>query len=190
MRRGKGFIDLVFKADDDIVGKEATFLELAVEINKLYNSIQDDEAVIFFIKKNCILVGKRKKDCEDEILHKFTNFGFGKLFFSKVDGLDCIISDIADVPAYCHEAIHGNPKALRETTRHLVKVYKKMAERMEAQNESPMEVALIRRRADELLSYLKLNDDNFMEKIDTIVIEAPKTAKYKSKTSDDDAFIK
>ena len=112
-------------------------------------------------------------------MKKFTNIGFAGarngISLGKADSLSTAIRVIADnLPEYCYDAIKGDKQALRKTTEHLFKVYKKKAERMKAKGKPNKEIAQVLTRQDEIGRYLELDDDELASVIDTLIIEVPK----------------
>ena len=174
-----GFLSIVFSRVDEIKGEITTNQGLEALLDSLYSKLADDEAVVLMIKNDCTLVCTRKKGHGDHVLKKFTNIGFAGnkngISLGKADCLATAIRVIADnLPEYCYEAIKGDKKALRKTTEHLFKVYKKKAERMKAKGKPNKEIAQVLTRQDEIGRYLELNDDELASVIDTLIIEVPK----------------
>ena len=176
---GNGFLSIVFSRVDEIKGEITTDQGLCALLDGLYSKLHEDEAVVLLVKNNCTLVCTRKKGHGDHVLKKFTNIGFAGVnngvSLGKADSLSTSIRTIADnLPEYCYEAIKGDKKALRKTTEHLFKVYKKKAERMKAKGKPNKEIAQVLTRQDEIGRYLDLNDDELASVIDTLIIEVPK----------------
>jgi hypothetical protein len=149
-------------------------------LDDLYASLDFDEAVVLMIKKDCTIICKRKKGHGDQVLKKFINFGFCPLGHAcrKGQSLSLAIRTIADnLPEYCYEAILGDEKALRKTTEHLLKVYKKKAERMRKKKKKAQDIAQVLARHDEIQRYLELSDVDLAASIDTLIIEVPKNPK-------------
>lgn len=173
------YMSVIFSCVDEIKGEITTGHGLEVLLDSLYSNLADDEAVVLMIKSDCTLVCTRKKGHGDHVLNKFTNVGFaGKkngVSLGKANCLATAIRGIADnLPEYCYEAIKGDKKALRKTTEHLFKVYRKKAERMKAKNKPAKEIVQVLARQDEIGRYLELDDHELANAIDTLIIEVPK----------------
>jgi hypothetical protein len=176
---GNGFLSIVFSRVDEIKGEITTDNGLEALLDSLFSKLMDDEAVVLMIKNNCTLICTRKKGHGDHVLKKFTNIGFagskGGVSLGKAEALSNAIRTIADnLPEYCYDAIKGDEQALRKTTEHLFKVYKKKAERMKAKHKPAKEIAQVLARQDEIGRYLELEDGELSNVIDTLIIEVPK----------------
>ena len=176
---GNAFLSVVFSHVDEIKGEITTSYGLQALLDSLYSNLAEDEAVVLMIKSDCTLVCTRKKGHGDRVLNKFANVGFaGKkngVSLGKANCLATAIRGIADnLPEYCYEAIKGDKEALRKTTEHLFKVYRKKAERMQAKKKPAEEIAQVLARQDEIGRYLELNDTELSNVIDTLIVEVPK----------------
>ncbi len=167
-----GYLTLFFQEIDDIKGELATEMGLLALLDKLYDLLEEDEAIVFLIKKNCTLICTRRRGHADRVLKKFTNIGYGTKGSRTL--IEAIKSFADNLPDYCYDAIDGDKQALRRTTEHLHKVYGKKIERMRAKGKSPKDIAKVLTRQDEISRYLELGDDDLAEVIDTILIEVPK----------------
>ena len=167
-----GFLTLFFKELDDIRGELVTEMALLALFDGLYDHLDEDEAIVLLIKKDCTVVCTRKRGRDDKILKKFTNIGFG------TKGSRILIEAVKplaeNLPEYCYEAISGDKAALRRTTEHLHKVYGKKIERMRAKKQPAKEIARVLTRQDEISRFLELSDDELVDVIDAVLIEIPK----------------
>ncbi len=176
---GNGYASIIFTSVDDMRGELITGNSLAALLDNIYDQLKDDEAVVLMVKKDCTLVCTRQKGHGDHILKKFTNFGFAgsnsHVSIDKAKELSYAIRTIADnLPNYCYQAIAGDKSALRQTTKHLCKIYAKKAERMKAKGKPARQIADVLGRHDQIKRYLDLSDDELVSSIDTLVIEVPK----------------
>ena len=176
---GNGFLSIIFSRVDEIKGELTTDRGLEALLDHLYSNLSEDEAVVLMVKNNCTLVCTRKKGHGDHVLKKFTNVGFAgsksQISANKADVVATAVRTIADnLPEYCYDAIKGDEQALRKTTEHLFKVYRKKAERMKAKNKPAKEIAQVLARQDEIGRYLELDNSELANVIDTLIIEVPK----------------
>lgn len=204
MSKDKGFIINLFSSNGHItIVPQATYTGLVAEISRMYEEdLADDEAIIFFIMRDCTYVGTRKKGCKDKVLYEFDSYGFDMVFSRLANAIICVIEDLYPaIPQYCIDAILGrslgkdknldqDPRRLqprRYTTEHLLKVYKKIAKRMESQGKPKKEIELVLNEISKLQEILKIrNYDKLKEKVDMILIEIPKTNAYKRKPKYDE----
>ena len=121
--------DLIEKKDE-MKGEIASENDLTNLLCNIYDSLTDEEAVEIKVYRECILVGKRHKKHSSEYTKKFINFGLSK--GNRTVALGYAIRAIDDaLPDYCYKAIDGDIEALKETTKHLIKVYDKKMARLE-----------------------------------------------------------
>ena len=114
----------------EMKGEIASENDLTTLLCNIYDSLTDEEAVEIKVYRECILVGKRHKNQSSNYTKKFINFGLSK--GNRTVALGYAIRAIDDaLPDYCYKAIDGDIDALRETTKHLIKVYEKKMNRLE-----------------------------------------------------------
>lgn len=177
------FLSLIFQETVEMQAEVATPLGLIQLLQTYFNQLPEDGAVVLAIKHDCTLIGTRRKGHGDKIHRKLSNFGFGIGDIERDRWLVEAIKNIAEIntadnlPEYCYEAIMGDKSALRFTTEHLQKVYRRKAERMEAKGKPKSKIAQIWSMVDQITRYLELSDDELAEAVDTILIEVPKNPK-------------
>lgn len=167
-----GFLTLFFAEIDDIRGELATEMGLLTLLDRLYDSLKEDESIVLSIKKHCTIICTRKRGHSDRVYKKFTNLGYGTKGSRTL--IEAIKSLADNLPDYCYDAIDGDTAALRKTTEHLFKVYGKKIERMRAKGKPAKDIAMVLTRQDEIKHFLELSDDDLAEVIDTILIEIPR----------------
>ena len=175
------FLKIEMKVGEDLPGSIASGSGLAELLDKLYSRLNDDMAVEVHVYREFTLIGTRQKGHGDKMLKKFINFGFSPYRKNeKSDALSYAIRTIddGDLPEYCYRAISGDLDALRRTTLHLIRAYDAKIRRMQDKGKSISEIEPFILRRDTAAHRLELEDDEFMEVSEPIIIEIPKNPEF------------
>ena len=179
---------------DLMKGEIASERDLVNILCKIFDSLSDEEAVEIKAYRECILVGKRHKNQSSSYFHKFTNFGLST-GTNRTAALAYAIRAIDgnDLPDYCYKALDGNINALRDTTKHLVKVYDKKIERLKGMfdNLDSLDVmyAVIEDLQLDAKSPYEIVKAKLEEKI-AFLTEKRKVAENRLKIKDNEEFVK
>ena len=184
------FLRLEQKPGEELPGSIASENGLMELFDRLYNGLEDDMAVEVHVYRQYVLVGTRQKGHGDKMTKKFVNFGFSpNRQDGKSDSLAFAIRAIDDggLPAYCYQAINGDIQALRQTTEHLVRAYDAKIKRMKEKGKSLQEIEVFEVRRDVAKRRLELEDEEFMEVSEPIILEIPKNPEVFY--SEDDVYL-
>ena len=173
----KTYLRLEAKAGEELPGVIGTEQGLTALLDDLYDRLNDDQAVEIHVYREFVLVGTREKGHGDIMTKKFINFGFSpKRQDNKSEALAFAIRSIDDgsLPEYCYRAINGDIDALRQTTTHLVRAYEAKIRRMTEKNKPFKEIEAIQTKRDIAKKRLELDDEEFVEVSEPIILEIPK----------------
>lgn len=177
----RSFLRIEGKPGEELPGTFASEAGLIELLNTLYNQLTDDMAVEIHVYREYILVGTRQKGHGDKLMKKFINFGFSpNRQDSKSDTLAYAVRSIdnGDLPEYCYRAICGDIPALRQTTEHLIRAYDAKIRRMKEKGKSAAEIEIYTQRMDTATRHLLLEDEDFMEVSEPIILEIPKNPDF------------
>ncbi|MDO4967619.1 MAG: hypothetical protein Q4E70_02530 [Candidatus Saccharibacteria bacterium] len=184
------FLRIETKPGEELTGTIASESGLTTLLDNLYNTLSLDEAVEIHVYREYVLVGTRKKGHGDVMTKKFINFGFSPTKHSKKsEALSFAIRAIDDggLPDYCYRAINGDLEALRLTTEHLVRAYDAKVRRMKDKGKPASEIEAFALRRDAAKRRLTLEDEEFMEVSEPIILEIPRDPA--TFYSEEDVFI-
>ncbi|MBQ2638679.1 hypothetical protein IJF91_01295 [Candidatus Saccharibacteria bacterium] len=171
------YLRIESKPGEELPGSIANESGLTQLLDDLYNRLLDNMAIEIHIYREYVLIGTREKGHGDKMLKKFINFGFSpKRHDNKSEALTYAIRNIdgGGLPDYCYDAINGDLQALRLTTEHLVRAYDAKVRRMKEKGKTASEIETFALRRDAAKRRLTLEDEDFMEVSEPIIIEIPR----------------
>ncbi len=171
--------------EDKLIGKDLpskiiSEAELIRLLDITYDSLNDDQALEIWVFQDYVLVGIRKRGHGDDFKWKFINYGFSPTSKDrKSEKLSNAIRAIdgGSLREYCYDAINGNIDALKKTTMHEIKSFRKKLKRLYEKGKSIKMIMAVRNRLKKAKESLNAPLNDFLKMSEPIMIEIPKNVK-------------